>query len=447
MVEKIYKSCNDIEQKERTIHNDNIWLGKYFLSDRECNKSFLDEFKGFCLKKKSKEFIFYERLYASSSSLLFYPKKQIPKAMKSILLVTHELSRTGAPVVVLDTAKILVKNGYFVTVISLVNGPLLEDFLNIGVPVIIMPDMKRVQYFKTETFHFFKRMDLDSFVNDFDLTIIVTATLFNFVRRYFYSRKKIIWWIHEGSESYNILNKYMPKNITPNIKVICGGEYAVFQLKKNNYHYYPKVLNYGVFDESENYYHIKKRNTKVRFLLAGSIGVRKGQLILLDAIKNLPDEYQSNSEFIFVGAAYEGDVTGLKITEEIKQYSKKANNVQLFTSIPREELYHLYQTIDVLILASIDDPMPVVATENFMFKNICLCSTTTGTSYYIEDGINGFIFESGNSSELKNKIMYIIDHKNELDAIKEKGRKIFDDYFDIRIFERNVINLVEEVIE
>ena len=431
--------------KKDDLSMDNCWLGKYFLFHHS-KGSFLNDFKKTIYQKYSKKNVVFERLYASSSSILYYPLNNVCQSRISVLLVTHELSRTGAPIVVLDTAKVLVKNGFFVTVISLKEGPLMKDFLNIGVPVVVMPDMMHVQYLKSDSIHFFKKMDLDVFFNEFDLTIFVTATLFHFVKRYFNSNKRIIWWIHEGSASYNLLNSLMPKNITSNVEVVCGGEYAVFQLKLNGYHYYPTVLNYGVFDDSKHYPKVNRNDLKIRFLLAGSIGVRKGQLVLLDAIKELYDCYLEQSEFIFVGEAYKGDVVGEEITEKIKEYSKDHSNVLFLPSVSREELYKLYRTIDVLVLTSYDDPMPVVATENFMFGNICLCTTSTGTSYYIEDGVNGFVFDTGDIDQLRGKIEYIIDHSNELNTIKKKGRKIFDDYFDIKIFEKNILKLIGDEI-
>ncbi len=424
---------------------DNVgWLGKYFVCDGLENNSFIMDFKSNISNFINEKEIYYERLYSNSDSLLFYPKKNITKNGKSILLVSHELSRTGAPVVTLDTAKVLTNNGYFVTVISLSEGPLLEEFLDIGVPVVIMPDLKRIQYFKNESFQFFPKMDLDVFVNNFDITIMVTATLFNFVRRYFNLEKKIIWWIHEGSVSYEFLNVFMPKFITPNIKVVCGGEYAVKQLKQHGYHYYPTVLNYGVFDDSKLYKRKPRKDNKIRFLLAGSVGIRKGQLDLLDAIKELPSKYKDLVEFIFVGEPYEGDIIGIGIMNDIKNFSLKNNCVKIYKNIVREKLYELYETIDVLVLASLDDPMPVVATENFMLSNACLCSSNTGTSYYIEDGVNGFVFEAGNSKKLLEKIIYIVDNRDKLNDIRKRGRKIFDDYFDMKVFERNIIKLIEE---
>ena len=419
--------------------SNDVWLGKYFLSDIDENVDFIKDFKKIL---QTNDDFSSKKLYLSSTSVLFSPKVHIKNSGRSILLISHELSRTGAPMVVLDTAKVLIKNGYFVTVISLMEGPLLNDFLEIGIPVIIMPDMEKIRYLRNESFHFLKKMDLDVFVKNYDLTIMVTATLFNFVKRYFNTRYKIIWWIHEGSASYDFLDVYMPKVITPNVKVFCGGQYAINQLQLRGYRYYPRILNYGVFDESKKYLSRKFSNEKVRFLVAGTIGTRKGQLTLVEAINKLEDSYQRQTEFLFVGDVFDGDIAGMEVKKEIENCASLHDNVKLFSSISRDELYELYTKIDVLTLPSIDDPMPVVATENFMLGNVCLCSTNTGTSYYITDGENGFIFETNNDEQLKEKIVYIVDNKLNLKTIRQNGRKIYEDYFDINIFEKNILDIV-----
>ena len=95
------------------------------------------------------------------------------------------------------------------------------------------------------------------------------------------------------------------------------------------------------------------------------------------------------------------------------------------------------------MVPSIDDPMPVVATENFMLGNICLCSKNTGTATFIQDKKNGFVFESENIDELKEKIMYILDNLDELDQVKKNGEKIYKEYFEMDIFEKNILKIVK----
>lgn len=425
-----------------------IDISKYFssstfnLNSDKKLQGFLKDFKKNILSMIgcSKNLEWY-RLYNLSKNIIYYPNVKINDSSKSVLLVSHELSRTGAPIVVLDTAKVFIKKGYFVTVISLKDGPLLQEFLDIGVPVIIMNDMRYVQYLNSETTHFFDKMDLDVFVNNFDIIFMVTATLYNFVRRYFNTNKRIYWWIHEGSETYNILGSKMPKVITNNIKVICGGNYAVNQLNTNGYIYYPYVLNYGVYDECKkpNY----KTNDIITFMLAGTICTRKGQSLLLDAIEKLSYEEFKKTKFIFIGDCYDNDITGYEIKRKIENYSRKYDNIKLLKSVSRNQLYELYKEIDVLVIASYDDPMPVVGTENFMFGNICLVSNCTGTSYYITNKNNGFIFKTGDSDDLKDKISYIINNRDCLSEIRKNGRKIYDNYFTINIFEKNIMKLVK----
>jgi len=384
-----------------------------------------------------------ERKQKIYQGYIYWPNKKIDNDLNegNILLFSHELSRTGAPMVVLDTAKVLIDKGYFVTIISLKDGPLQSDFSNYGIPVIISDNMKYVQYKRSDISLFLDYIILDTLIEQFDFNIFMTATLFNFVKRYFHKSNRILWWLHEGSESYNILGNLMPRNLSSNIEVFCGGKYVSLQLKNYGFNYQNEVLNYGIYDEYVQ--KSKKQKDKITFLLAGTIGSRKGQLILLDAIKKLPNSLKDQCRFLFVGDAYDNDIVGAEILLKLKEYEEKDQSIKIFPSMDREKLYSLYEEIDILVIPSIDDPMPVVATENFMLKNICLCSNLTGTSYYINDNENGFVFDLEDENALTEKIKYIIENKNNLNEIKNNGRKLYENEFDIKIFSNNLINIIK----
>lgn len=423
------------------MENENILYSEFLFQQsviKSDSEDFMDSFKKYLSNYKKQ---YKMELYKNSGNYLYFTPKIDINSNKTVLLVIHELSRTGAPVVAVDTAKILKDNGYFVTVIALKGGRLLEELTEYGIPVVIMNQAKYVQYTGIGIEQFTNNFDMDVFIKAFDHIIMITATLYNLVKRYMNSGKKIMWWIHEGAETYNIIGHKMPKNLMPNIKVFCGGEYSAEQLEKWKFDYHPKVLNYGVHDIGK----IKKINTnnKIVFLLAGTLSSRKGQLILLEAIKKLSIEEQNKCNFIFIGDPYDGDIVGEKVKKEIEEYSIEHDNVKLFNSISRNELFEIYKKIDVLVLASIDDPMPVVATENLMLGNIVLCSTGTGTSYYLKDKINGFVFDNGSIEELYEKIRYII-HAKELDNVKKQGREVFLKYFDMQIFNEKILQIIKE---
>lgn len=376
---------------------------------------------------------------------IYIPKKaKNLKSKKTILILIHELSRTGAPVVAVDAAKTLLNAGYFVVVMTMRRGPLLKELLNLGIPVVFNRELSLAQ--ESRELLGIQRSPLatDTFFYAFDQALVVTAVFYNLIHRYKNDDIPIIWWLHEGTATYNNLGKRMPQQLGPAIKVYVGGEYALDQLKKFGLPYHAKILNYGVSDKK-----IPSSNntpaTKVRFILPGSVGLRKGQTILLEAIKNLPSEYQSLSEFTFIGdIVSEADTPGKAVKNELIQAAKMFPNVKYITSVTREELFDIYQNTDVIVLPSLDDPMPVVATEMLMMGKIVLCSDTTGTSYYLQNGKNGFVFKSGNADELTERIIYIIDHKKRLAKIGENGRKVFEQNFDMPIFEKKLLEIVKE---
>ena len=62
----------------------------------------------------------------------------------SILLISHNLNLEGAPIGLLNIAKYLKSNGYLLAVISLNDGELRSEYLNHGIPVIIIPRLRNL---------------------------------------------------------------------------------------------------------------------------------------------------------------------------------------------------------------------------------------------------------------------------------------------------------------
>lgn len=353
---------------------------------------------------------------------LFLPKK---KNCKDVLLISHQLSRTGGPKVILEMAKVLVKNNYFPVVLSPEDGPLKQEFLDLGVTVIIDSNCQ------VENFLF------ERFARNFDLVVVCTLACGWAIKQLNNSLAPVLWWIHEGSMGLSAFQSLIPQQIAQNIHIYCGGEYSkrIIQTTIKNK---IDVLLYGVEDELQKNEVCK--DSYINFITAASVERRKGQDILIEAIKKMPSEYQAKCKFTIIGKVLEANVG-----EMINTFAEKMDNVTFLKSVPLPELMKLYQNMDVLIAPSRDDPMPVVVTEGLMLKKICLCSSNCGTADYIEDGKNGFVFESENKDELAQKIMYIIDNFETLDSVRLAGRKIYEKYFTLDIFEKNILKIMEEI--
>ena len=353
---------------------------------------------------------------------LFLPKI---KNSKDVLIITHQLSRTGAPVVLLELAKVLIKNDYFPVLLSPEDGPLKQEFLDLGVTVIV-DESVRIEKFLFERF-----------ARNFDLIIVSTLVCCPAIKQLNNSLPPVLWWIHEGTFGLKFLKSQIPAEIGNNIHIYCGGEYSKRIIQKEIQKDIG-VLLYGVeeFPHDKKLYH----DGCINFITAASLEERKGQDILINAIKLLPQKYQAKCKFTIIGNILEP-----KIGELVNNFAQKTDNVTFLKSVPLAELMKIYQKMDVLISPSRDDPMPVVMTEGLMLQKICLCSTNCGTADYIEDGKNGFVFQSENADELAEKIMYIVDNFENLDSVRLSGRKLYEKYFTPEVFEKNILRIMENI--
>lgn len=361
---------------------------------------------------------------------------------KKILVVSHELTRTGAPIVVLDAVKEMINAGYFVTVISPFDGELRLEYESIHVPVIIDRRLAWGRCAGESIALFSDDWCMDKLIKEYDLILINTLMGHNLITRYQKYGIPIIWWIHEGSCTLDIVAKYLPKKLFSNVHILFGGEYTQKMLNKYVVNYKGTELLYGVPDYSLKYMSSKKCNDKVKFLIVGTVDKRKAQDLAIKAIKKLGHDILRKTEFIFIG-----DKNSDSVYREITKFAIKYKNVKIIVDkITRNELFEFYSNADCLLCPSRDDPMPVVMVEAMVFSKPCLCSTGTGTAQYITDGENGFIFENNNAKMLAEKITYLVNNRDKLSEIGKNGRLIYKKYFSMDVFHKNLLLKIDNAL-
>lgn len=180
--------------------------------------------------------------------------------------------------------------------------------------------------------------------------------------------------------------------------------------------------------------------SKVRFVTIGYIEWRKGQDLLFDAVTQLSKELSDQAEFILIGQN-----TSL-MAQELAEKVAVLENVSMIGTVSREEVHKLLENSDMLICPSREDPMPTVCAEAMMHRVPSLVSDVTGTAAYIKDGYDGLVFESENAADLKDKIIWSINHRDELKEMGERAYKIYEKVFSEKAFEENLLRYVEEMI-
>ena len=180
--------------------------------------------------------------------------------------------------------------------------------------------------------------------------------------------------------------------------------------------------------------------SKLIFLTIGYIEWRKGQDLLIDAIEQIPANDLANCEFVFVGQ------DGSVMANDLKNRTRQNINISFVGTVKREEIHNLLDNANVLLCPSREDPMPTVCAEAMMHSVPCVVSDATGVSEYLIDGYNGLVFHSEDVDALKYKVLWCINHKDELVKIGKNARKVFEKVFSIDVFEKNIISYVDEML-
>lgn len=365
---------------------------------------------------------------------LYLPEHEetLSREGKRILLITHELSMTGAPVVLSHAARILREAGWQAVLVSPEDGILKKTFLEEQIPVLIeeniMTDSAWLAY-----------------AREFDLILVNTVVPFPCIERLGNFSMPVIWWIHDARNGYEVyLKNVLPKSLGKNIHTLCVSKYAQDVVREFRPQYETELLLYGLPDagrqEDTEGNAGADAGKKKLFLTVGTVEARKGQDILVQAIRLLPEDVRVKCRFLFVGKCIDKAIfRKIKVLEEEYPGAVKQTDY-----IRHEEIFGLYRLAAGVICASRDDPLPTFMAETMMQSGVCICSEHTGTASLIRNGVNGFVYEDDSPEKLAECISIVAEEQINTDNIRKAGRKTFESVFAQDIFQKNILNYVEQ---
>ena len=340
-----------------------------------------------------------------------------------ILLISHALSRTGAPIQLMELAKALCELGYQPIVYSIYEGDLINNYMNLEIPVICGRGPAQSAEW------------VDELVRGIDLIFINSLTMAAFVRYLTRESIHVFWWIHESSFMFN-KRHCVDIPVSPNLKILtasdkCRGHIAKYMSRDSS------ILNVCIEDHGVSE---KKSTERISFLWAGSFDYNKAPEILLKAILQLPHSYHEKSDFFIVGQNNNKN----EYTSLITEIASKVSNIHLLSPMDHDDFMNLMDEIDSVVVTSFEETMNTVAVEGLMKGKIVICSDGCGNTAYIKDNKTGFVFPIRDYNALSEKLRYIIDNHEKLDDLRLAGRMIYEQNFTYEIFKQNVHRLVTQ---
>ena len=113
---------------------------------------------------------------------------------------------------------------------------------------------------------------------------------------------------------------------------------------------------------------------------------------------------------------------------------------------PVKDPYPYYSFADLVVLPSRTDPFPYVMLEAGIMHKPFLGARTGGIEEFIEDGVNGILFEPGNVMELNNKIEYMISNQEKTQKMAENLYKKVNEQVSKEKYIRQLTHIYDELL-
>jgi len=365
------------------------------------------------------------RICFNNECNIIFPKNYASqKNDLNILMVSHAVDITGAPVALLNAAKILKDSGFNPYIYSPVSGELEAQILESQIPIIYATDL------------FARGGNLPQNIGvKFDLAICNTAR--SFIA--YDNLSKILpamWWIHEMLLPENVSN--MKAEILSEAKNI----YVVSEIINSYLEPYvkhkTKTLLYPIEDRAD---YCVASKYPIRFAVIGALDKRKNQELFIEAIKLLPEPVRKLARFDIIGNGTKQQLC------QLKEKSKEIAEISYFPVYTDKKEYdkHL-QTLDAVVAPSLQDPFPIVITEGMMFGKIPVISDMVGHKDMIMHGKNGFVFPSQDAAALSRIMEQIITDKTGCMEIKKAARQTFAGNFAFENIKKQWLDAIEEFL-
>jgi glycosyltransferase involved in cell wall biosynthesis len=313
------------------------------------------------------------------------------KAKKTILFISHELTRTGAPILLLNLIKSFGGN-YNIAVVSYKGGEIKEEFLSC-VSWLDAPNSRRNKNRSRKVKRGIKCL---SYFLDIKFAIVNTVICSETLP--WLSKKRIpsIHLIHEFSLRDEEINGLISSTQHASCTVFSSEFQLQSSIRKVQIMNSPntRIIPQGIIapslqnsgKKSHRSIPVKRKENQGEILIlgAGKVDYRKGVDLFLDcAKKTIESSPNTNIKFAWIGDGWRdrGNTYSLFLQDQLEKY-EMGNRFQFIDEV--KDFSEACKLADLFFLSSRIDPLPIVAQTAMAHGIPVVCfEKTTGLSEYL----------------------------------------------------------------
>ncbi|MEO6081349.1 MAG: glycosyltransferase family 4 protein [Steroidobacteraceae bacterium] len=341
-------------------------------------------------------------------TLIYRGEARLPQGGPHALLVSNDLSASGAPKIIFEIAQILHASGFQVAVLSGSDGPFRTALTAAGISSIVDPNV-----FKPDAPIVMALAAASDFaICNTVLTAPVVRSLSPMIPTY--------WYIHEVSlvsEMLAIDPTLAPTFALP-MSMWSGSELSAAEVRP--FRRDIKILPYGLDPLLPSGHKLSTPHDPIRIAIFGSIERRKGQDIALEAIALLPVELRQ-----MISLSIYGRVLDATFARMLRNTLKSLPEVTIHGELAPEAYRRKMLECDAVLISSRDDTLPLVSLDALGAGRVLMCTPTTGTSAYLSNGVDGFVAGATDAQGMAAMITDAILRRDSWPKIGIAAQKLF----------------------
>ncbi len=350
-----------------------------------------------------------------------------------LLFVSHDLSLSGAPMMLFHAALWCRNHGDFVVVTAPTAGPLAQKFEAEGIPLIIDPLVEA----EHESYKRFAR----------EFHCVIANTIFSApaVRALAGENVPVAFWLHEPSsvgEHYMRADEKLRAALPQADVLIAPSAWtAAFYQPFNDRT--AKCLRNAIPDFCGNESTAEKAAASfLRILLLGSLESRKGQDIFAAAIALLPPDVLQKAQFQIAGRRLDPE-----FSRKLGATSEGLQNFSITGAQNHAQALALLREADVVVSASRDEAMPTVTILEAMCLGKAIVATAVGGAEEVMmSGENSLLVRPENSAVLAAALQRMIEDPALVRQLGAGARATYEKNFTIDRFGREFREIIDQTM-
>ena len=372
---------------------------------------------------------------------------------QKISLITHDLSLSGAPTVVVDLAKSFKFQGHSVNVISLMEGPMRKILEDYQIPIYVLPKKIGIGLFNPNGLKKNLYYLMAIFLMQFKLNKVIIGNTSHtgpllFIFSILNPFRKLIWYLHESFPPSSLIpmkgnqGSLLDRALRNPRFELWFGSHNTKKIWENSGLTGKTMYWSGIDANNSPNIHIPKCN-RMEILSVGTSCPRKGTHILIEAFINgvKSNLINENVNLTIIGFNkidyYVGDLILYVANSGLK------DRIRFIANLQPEQLEAYYQNAILYVQSSILECLPLALLKAMSLGLPIVTTDVNGCTEAIEHNKSGYLCPPRNSDLLLKYIVEALNNPAKSQELGLEAKNVFNKKFCLEVNLRDIIKELE----